>query len=309
MRKNRYNLNSDNPLVYCLHVVWKPIPKTQIEAEADFMWLMYPIDAQDVRSVRRSILLLIAGSVIWYVSLILVCLAFGDVMWTRIHGKFVDMPPNTTTKLPLLALMSLYAVYASSRFLAYRMSRNVFGGLGVPESESWASAGVALSILSLGTINFGFTGLLALTAVAGAAMELKYMRFPATLFGMVVSPEAVRRVNLYFWVRTFWMALIVPTAMIFLIAHILTELPKTEGGIYEHQINTLNRILYDLFKGLSLLAVMALPVVLGMYYMILWKVYGSVERILDPNGPKVQPPEPPKPGFDQLKQVLQPQDW
>ncbi|MGL6073082.1 MAG: hypothetical protein ACRC8S_02855 [Fimbriiglobus sp.] len=273
------------------------------------MWLMYPIDAADVRNVRRAMIILAAGSILWYTTLILGSLVFADLIWGRIYGKFVNIPLNEATKKPLIAILMVFALFGAIRYVGYRLCRNVLGGMGVPESETWAAAGTGISICAVGTVYFGFTGLLALTAVAGAALELKFLRFPATLFGMVVSPEAVRRVNWYFYARTAWMSIVVPTALIFLVAQILNDIPKIEGGPLEHQINAVNSILFVIFKALSVLAIVTLPVVVVMYFLVLYRTHQSIDRILDPNGPKVQLEPVVKPGFDQLKQVLQPQDW
>ena len=46
-----------------------------------------------------------------------------------------------------------------------------------------------------------------------------------------------------------------------------------------------------------------------LVYESMLRLDRALPRILDPNGPTVSLPPPVKPGFDQLKQVLQPQDW
>jgi hypothetical protein len=43
-------------------------------------------------------------------------------------------------------------------------------------------------------------------------------------------------------------------------------------------------------------------------WAILYRLDQALPRILDPNGPTVSLPPPVEPGFDQLKQGLQPQD-
>ena len=273
------------------------------------MWLMYPIGPEDIRTARRGVWVLLAASVTWYVALFTLLAAFGDPILDKVHGKFIEIPDTGSSKLPLFALLLAFAFTASLRLLGYRMCRVAAGALAVPESVSMGLLGAAVYLGACGTIYFGFTGLLALVAVCGSAAELKFLRFPATLFGLCVSQDAVRKLNWYFRARAIWLGLVVPAGLIMLLAHILIDIPAADGGPYQHTIRTLNGMLHTLFKVLAILALLTLPVLVGSYWVLLFAVQATLPRILDPNGPVVPPPQPPKPGFDQLKEVLQPQTW
>ena len=63
------------------------------------------------------------------------------------------------------------------------------------------------------------------------------------------------------------------------------------------------------FRLFAIAALATLPLVAAAYWALLYRLHRALPRILDPNGPTVSLPPPVKPGFDQLKQVLQPQDW
>ena len=273
------------------------------------MWLMYPIDADDVRAARRGVRLVFAASAVWYAGFALVT-AFGSgPVLEKLYGKFEESPEGPRNVVPLPALLAAWALSGGLRLLGYRLTRTLAGALGTPESVSLATVGAVVSVGAVVTIKFGVTGLLALVAVAGAALELRFLRFPATLFGMVVSADAVRWVNRYFWARAAWLALLVPPALVLLVAHILTDIQYNEGGPYQHAIRTVNGLLYPVFRAFGLLALGAMPTVVALYWVTLFRLDRALPRILDPNGPTVSLPPPVKPGFDQLKQVLQPQDW
>ncbi len=92
--------------------------------------------------------------------------------------------------------------------------------------------------------------------------------------------------------------------LILLIAHILMDLPRHEGGPWENTITRVNGLLSTLFYALAWTAVVTLPVLTAGYWAILYRMYVVADRLLDPNGPVVAPEPPEKPGFDQLKHVL-----
>ena len=273
------------------------------------MWLMYPIDSDDVRSARRGVRVVFAASALWYGAFAAVAAVGSAPVLEKLYGKFEESPEGPRNVVPLLALLAAWALSGGLRLLGYRLTRTLAGALGTPESVSLATVGAVVSVGAVVTIKFGVTGLLALVAVAGAALELRFLRFPATLFGMVVSADAVRWVNRYFWARAAWLALLVPPALVLLVAHILTDIPYNEGGPYQHAIRTVNGLLYPVFRAFGLLALGAMPTVVALYWVTLVRLDRALPRILDPNGPTVSLPPPVKPGFDQLKQVLQPQDW
>ena len=273
------------------------------------MWLMYPIDSDDVRSARRGVRLVFAASALWYTAFALTAAVGSGPVFEKIYGKFEELPEGPRNVVPLLALLAAWAFAGGLRLLAYRLMRTTAGALGTPESVALASVGVVVSVGAVLTIKFGVTGLLALVAVGGAALELRFLRFPATLFGMVVSADAVRMLDRYFWARTAWLALFVPPALVILVAHILTDIPYNEGGPYQHAIRTVNGLLYPVFRAFALVALGTMPLVVAAYWALLYRLDRALPRVLDPNGPTVSLPPPVKPGFDQLKQILQPQDW
>ena len=277
------------------------------------MWLMYPIDSDDVRSARRGVRVVFAASALWYAGFAAVAAVAPGPVLAKVYGKFEELPelPDAAppSVLPLLALLGFWALSGGLRLLGYRMARTLAGALGTPESVALASLGALVSVATVVTIKFGVTGLLAMVAVGGAALELRFLRLPATLFGMVVSADAVRWVHRYFALRAAWLALLVPPALMMLVAHILTDIPYNEGGPYQHAVRTVNGLLYPAFRLFAVAALVTMPLVAAAYWALLVRLHQALPRILDPNGPTVSLPPPAKPGFDQLKQVLQPQDW
>jgi hypothetical protein len=273
------------------------------------MWLMYPVDERDVRRARQGVLVLFAASVLWYSALAAVA-AFGSgPVLDKVVGKFVELPPKTPNLKPILFLIAAWGGAGAMRLVGYRLMRNVAGALGTPEGVALALLGGVVAAGAVGTIKLGVTGMFALVAVAGAAFEMRFLRVPATLFGLVVSAGAVRAVHRYFWVRTAWLGVVVFPALLMLVAHILTDVPAHEGGPYQHAIRSINGLLYPIFRAFSLLIAVTLPLLVVAYWALLRQLYLALPRVLDPQGPTVQLPPPVKPGFDQLKQVLQPQDW
>jgi len=273
------------------------------------MWLMYPIGPEDIRTARRGVWLLMAASGLWYFALFFLLSIYTDPILEKINGKFVELPNATDNKMPLYLVLLAFGLTGAMRLLGYRLCRVTAGALAVPESVSLGLLGAAVYVGACGTIYFGFTGLFALVAVCGSAAELKFLRFPATLFGLCVSHDAVRKLNWYFLARSVWLALIVPAGLLMLLAHILIDIPAADGGPYQHTIHTLNGFLYILFKVFVLLVLLSLPVLIGCHWLLLFALQAMLPRVLDPNGPVVPPQPPPKPGFEQLKEVLQPQTW
>ena len=273
------------------------------------MWLMHPIDAADVRGARRGVALLFAASALWHAALVLVAALGPGPVLEKVAGKFAEQPDGPRNVVPLLALLAAWALSGGLRLLGYRLARATAGALGTPESVTLACLGALVSVGAVGTIKFGVTGLLGMVAVGGAALELRFLRLPATLFGMVVSADAVRGVNRYFTLRAAWLALVVPPALMMLLAHILIDIPSNEGGPYQQAVRAVNGLLYPAFRALAVAALVATPLVAAAYWATLYRLYRALPRVLDPNGPTVSlPPQAPA-GFDQLKQVLQPQQW
>lgn len=273
------------------------------------MWLMYPLQADDIRSARRGVVALLAASTVWYVALAGVLAAWPASVLDKVRNKFVDVPYEPNNWLPFLILLAAFAAAGGLRALGYRLGRNVTGAVAVPEATSIAMLGVILWLGACGTVYIGFTGLLALVTALGTAVELRFLRYPVALFGLVVSPRAARRVGYYFAARAAWLGVVVAAALVILVAHAVNDLPRAPGGPYEATIQRITGGLHVAFRGLAGFAVLTLPLVTAMYWLILFGVHSAVGKLLDPGGPVAQPEPPPRPGFDQLKQVLQPQVW
>ena len=273
------------------------------------MWLMYPVQPAHVRSARRGVAALLSASAVWYLTVAVVVAVWPDAVLEKVRNKFMDVPETPKNWLPFLLLLGGFTLSGSLRALGYRLGRDITGAVAVPEAHTVATLGAGLWLAACGSIYVGFTGLLALVAAAGTAVELRFLRYPVTLFGLVVSPRAVRRVNWYFYARSGWLMLVVLSSLIILVAHAVTDIPRTPGGPYEESILRVTGVLHVAFQAVVTVALVTLPAVTAGYWLVLAGVYQHVGRLLDPNGPVAQPEPPPRPGFDQLKSVLQPQNW
>ena len=273
------------------------------------MWLMYPLHADDIRSARRGVVALLAASTVWYVSLAAVLAVWTDPVLFKVRNKFMAVPAEEKNWLPFLILLAAFTAAGGLRALGYRLGRNVTGAVAVPEATNVAMLGVVLWLGACGTVYIGFTGLLALITALGTAVELRFLRYPVALFGLVVSPRAARRVGYYFTARAVWLGVVIAAALVMLVSHAVNDIPRNPGGPYEATIQRVTGGLHVAFQGLAGFAVLTLPVVTAMYWGILFGVHSAVGKLLDPDGPVAQEEPPPRPGFDQLKQVLQPQVW
>ncbi len=273
------------------------------------MWLMYPLQADDIRSARRGVAALLAASTVWYVSLAGVLAVWPDPILSKVRNKFMEVPYEANNWLPFLILLAAFTLSGGLRALGYRLGRNVTGAMAVPEATHVAMLGAGLWLAACGTVYIGFTGLLALITALGTAVELRFLRYPAALFGLVVSPRAARRVGYYFKARAAWLGIVIAAGLVILLSHAVNDIPRYPGGPYEATIQRVTGGLHLAFRGLAGFAVVTLPVVTAMYWVILFGVHSAVGKLLDPSGPVAQEEPPPRPGFDQLKQVLQPQVW
>ena len=273
------------------------------------MWLVYPVLSDDVQNARRGIMILLSASAIWYVSLAVALAVWSQDLLYKVHGKFVTLPDRDMNWIPFLFLISMFTFTGGLRALGYRFSRNIAGAVSTPESITIATYGVFIYLGAVGTIYFGFSGLIAIAAALGGALELLFLRYPRSLFGMVISPIAVKRVGYYSYARFVWLVLIVIASFVMLLANGLTSIPRADDGPYDQSIVRVNGILHLVFKALSAIVILALPALTVAYWLILYNIYMTVNRLTDPKGPVVQPESPVKPGFDQLKQVLQTPTW
>ncbi len=273
------------------------------------MWLMYPVSADDVRSARRGVVALLAASAVWYVTLAGVVAVWTDSIMAKVRNKFADVPPQETDWLPFLILIAAFTLSGGLRALGYRLGRNVVGALAQPQAAGVAMLGAVLWLAAAGTVYIGFTGLLALITALGTAVELRYLRYPATLFGLVVSPAAAARVDWYFRARAAWLGVVILASLVMLVSHGVNDIPRHQGGTWETTITTVTGTMHVAFKVFASVALVTLPVLTAAYWFILMRTHAAVGRLLDPNGAVEQPEPPARPGFDQLKQMLRPQTW
>ncbi len=268
------------------------------------MWLVYPLTEDDTRKCRRGVIVLLAASATWYSTLAAALAVWPDQLLFKVRAKFEDLPEPPKDWTPFVVLLAGFVLAGLLRALGYRLCRNVAGAVGAGEGLSLAQLGVLLWLAACGTVYFGFTGFLAVVTALGTAVELKFLRFPVQQFGMVVSLRAVRRVYWFFYARTVWLILVILAGVVLLAAHSLSEIPRNPGGPWEHSLTRINGVLKVVFNGLAGAVVVTLPAITAGYWAILYELYASAERLLDPKGPVVPPQPPVKDGFDQLKHVI-----
>ena len=273
------------------------------------MWLVYPVTRDDIRRSRQGIILLLVASAVWYLTLALVLAIWADPVLYKVKQKFLSLPHQKTVWPPFLTLMVGFLLAGGLRLLGYRLCRNVAGAVGAADGIALATIGALAWISGMGTLYFGFSGLLAVVMVFGTAGELRFVRFAAALFGMVISPKQVRRLTWFFYARTAWLAIVLFAGLLMLCAHILTDIPKNPGRSWEQSVANVNNVLRIGFNVLAVTAIVTLPVITAAYWMILLTIRSTVGRLLDPTGPAVTPVEPPREGYDLLKQVLNSPRW
>ena len=273
------------------------------------MWLMYPILPSDIRAARRGVLALLAGSAVWYGTLALVLARWAGPILDKVRNKFDEIDATETNWTPILILLVAYTLAGASRALGYWLGKNVTGAIAHPESSDVGVLGVVLWLAAAGTVKIGFTGLIGFVAALGTAAELRFLRYPSTLFGLVVSARAQTWVARYFWARVAWLGVVIAASLVMLASHGLLDIPRHAGGPWEASILRVIASLRVVFNVLCAAALVTLPILTAGYWLILFGVYNSVHRLTDPNGPIPQPEPPKRPGFDQLKSVLMPQQW
>ena len=275
------------------------------------MWLVYPVTPVEVRQARRGVVLLLAASAVWYLALAgVVTVSTYDVLY-RVRAKFVPVAEEEVLRMGprkgwFFALCLALAVAAGLRFFGYRLLRNVAGAVAAGGGVQLAVYGVGVTLLTPLVVPVGgLGGLLALVMAVGAALELQFLLAPAQLFGLVVSAEAARRVNLLRRAWLVWLVLVAITALLLLVSQGFNDLPRNPGTPTDRLAigvcGTL-RVAFDLLAGLELLAV---PMLAAGYWVTLLGVYASVHRLTDPSGAvAAPPPADPKP-INQLKDLLQ----
>ena len=273
------------------------------------MWLMYPIAPPDIAAARSGIVVLLAASTIWYGTLAVVLALWTEPILSKVRNKFVDLPVGETNWTPILILLAAYTTAAALRALGYRLSRNITGAIAQPEATSIGMLGALLWLAAGGTVYIGFTGLIGIVAALGTATELRFLRYPSNLFGLVVSTAAQRWVTRYFWARVVWLAVVIAASLVMLASHGVIDTPRNPGGPWESTILRVTSNLQNVFNILCAIALVMMPFLTAGYWLILFATYHSVGRLIGPDGPIPQPEPPKREGFDQLKSVLMPQQW
>lgn len=273
------------------------------------MWLVYPITDSDVRNARRGITLLYLASALWFVSMAGVLAVWQNDIMLKVENKFTELEPAPTNWKPFLILLAVFCLVGLMRLIGYRLCRNVAGAVGAADGLLVALIGGVVWGMAAGSLAFGFSGMLAFIMACGNALELKFTRFVGQVYGMVVSSVAVRRLTYYFYARTVWLILVIVASLLLLIAQILTDIPKHPNGPIEHTILNVNHIVELLFDLVCVIVIVSMPALTLAYWAMLYVLYGSFDKLMDPNGPAVQPDVGPQPGHDMLKNVLQPYNW
>jgi len=281
------------------------------------MWLVYPLIPEDVRQARRGLAVLLASSVLWYAAFAGVLVVWSGPLLNKVNAKFAPMPYEPTNWPSIFVLLAAVVATGLLRLLGYRMVRNVAGAVGAGEGLFIAGIGAVIWIGMIGMLYFGFSGLLAVAGVFAAAAELRFVRFPAQIFGLVVSAKAVTRVSWYFWGRTAWLAVVLFAGLVMLASHVSGEpLENTrethgldrplEGHSPEFQFWTgVRNVMRIIFNALALTAIVTTPLVVAGYWTILIKTRNTVPKLLDPNAPLPPTPPPDREGYNYLKTILQ----
>jgi hypothetical protein len=275
------------------------------------MWLMYPISAAEVRQARQGVVALLAASAVWYLALAgVVAVSAADVLY-RIKAKFVQIPEDEFQRMSprkgwFYVLCAALAVACLLRFVGYLRTKHVMAAVGGGAGYPLALLGVAVSLATPLIVPLGgLGGMLALVMAAGAALELGYLRGPGNLFGLVLSAAAARRVNQLRTAWVVWLVAVVVTALVLLVAQGFNDLVRNPGTPTDKMatgVCATLRVVFDILAGLELLA---LPVLVGGYWLALLKVYAVAERLTDPQGAVATPPPPDPRPINQLKSLLQ----
>ncbi len=280
------------------------------------MWLVYPVLPDDIRQARRGLLVLLASSALWFVAVAVVLALWPDAILYKVRAKFEPLPYEPTKWPPILTLLAAVAVTGVLRICGYRLVRNAAGAVGAGDGLYIATIGAGVWIATIGMLYFGISGLLAVVAAFSAAAELRFVRFPSQLFGLVVSEKATRQVSWYYWARTAWLALVLFAGLVMLVAHVSIE--PLDGTRDMHGLarpldspspdfqfwTGLRNVCRILFNALAMTAIVTLPVVVGGYWAILLKTRKHIAKLLDPNAPLAPTPPPDREGYDYLRQIL-----
>ena len=275
------------------------------------MWLMYPVTPTEIRQARQGVVALLAASAVWFLTAAaVVAVRAGDILY-RVRAKFEAVSDDERAVMSprkgwFYVLCVALAVAAGLRFVGYLRLKNVAGAVAAGDGIRLGVWGVCVTLCTPLIVPVGgLGGMLALVMVAGAALELQFLRAPAQLFGLVVSADAARRVALLRngWIA--WLLAVAVTALLLLVAQGFNDLVRNPGTPTDRLALGVCGALKVTFNVLATLELLAVPVLVGGYWMTLLGVYTAADRLTDPRGAIAAPPPPDNRPVNRLKDVLQ----
>jgi hypothetical protein len=277
------------------------------------MWLLYPITTENIRHARIGVSLLIASSAVWYLTLAVVLALWSDQVLYKVTSKFYVIPELPKNWVPFLTLLAGYTVAGCLRLLGYRLSSNVAWAVGAGDALNITMIGALVWLGACGSLIFGFSGFLGLIPAIGTLMEQRLIRYSGQVFGLVLSLRSVKQLTWFLYARLAWCGIVFLAGMIMLFSHVFIDWPRPENiGLSEGVssptalwVNRITTVLASIFNVLAVIAILAHPFLTAGYWMMLVSLYKSLPLLLDPNGPTVPIVETDKPGFNQLKNILQ----
>jgi hypothetical protein len=277
------------------------------------MWLLYPISQENIRDARRGVLLLLCASALWYITLAAVLTIWSNQVLHKVFAKFATLPDIPKTTTPFLVLLIGFTLAGGLRLLAYRLSSNIAWAVGAGDALNITMLGALVWLGACGSVIFGFSGFLGVIPAIGTMMEQRLIRYAGQVFGLVVSLRSVRQLTWLFYARLAWCGIVFFAGLTMLFSHAIIDWPRPENaGLAEGVtsptaiwVNRYTQILATIFNTLAVTAIVTLPFLTAGYWMMLLSLYNSLPRLLDPNGPTVPMLESDKPGFNQLKNILQ----
>jgi hypothetical protein len=277
------------------------------------MWLLYPISQENIRDARRGVLLLLFASALWYVTLAAVLTIWSHQILHKVFSKFAIIPDIPKSTTPFLVLLIGFTLAGGLRLLAYRLSSNIAWAVGAGDALNVTMLGALVWLAACGSVYFGFSGFLGIIPAVGTMMEQRLIRYAGQVFGLVVSQRSVRQLTIFFYARLGWCAIVFFAGMAMLFSHAIIDWPRPENaGIADGVtsptaiwVNRYTQIFGTIFNILAVTAVVTLPLLTAGYWIMMLSLYNSLPRLLDPNGPSVPMLEADKPGFNQLKNILQ----
>ena len=275
------------------------------------MWLMYPVTPTEVRQARQGVAALLAASAVWYLTLAGVAAVRGGDVLYRVWAKFEVVPDEVKDVMSprkgwfyVLCLALLAA--AGLRFVGYRLLRHLAGAVAAGDGVNLAVYGVVVAVCTPLVVPVGgLGGLLALVMVVGAALELQFLRAPAQVFGLVVSADAARRVARLRTAWLVWLIGVAVAALLMLVAQGFNDLARSPGTPTDKLAATACGYLRAAFTLVAGLAVAAVPVLVGGYWLTLVTLYAAADRLTDPKGAIAPPPPADPQPLNRLKDLLQ----